>query len=438
MKIMKAQGDKFLGAILILCLIFSIPQVARAKQASITIREAIDLALRQNISHSLYVWEQTLAEQREVLEKRPQITTNLAPLAVHNGTFAGPEGGINIAMPLGEHFDLNGNVTFKLDDKKLKAESEASLSLDYDFFAPPAKRQTVFSREEKLKSQVNSLVLQVVDLLIQLRQGLDLQSLEKARLEYLEASLEAAHQTPNFDVLPLRKQLREQVAKLASIQDELDHLQLRLSTLLGIPEGTNYEPILEPQQLELSLAEAELREELLSSSPVLGELQAELNHAHESLKLEQKTKGWDLKTRGEINLDLEWSVAVSASKTLYPRAIVLQELEFAVAKAEQALDQGESALVEELRRTLQTVKSTEKSVELAEAQLTEVQDDLSLRQREFQAGLVTEFQVKETHLSLQQAEHNYFHAQLNYVRSILELWNLCGRDLPAHIVELIS
>lgn len=433
---MIVKGPKFLGSILVFCLLLSLSQVGWAKPTNIiTLGEALDLAFRQNTSHSLYLWEQEILERREALKSHPQMTTEIKPIGVENGTLQKPEGKISLSLPLGENIDLSSSVSVKSNTEGLNVEPIASLSLNYDFFSLPKQQQEPVQIGEQQR-QANGLVLQVVDLLIQVRKAADLKNYEEARLNYLETSLEAARQTPNFDDLPLRRALRDQVAQVAAKQEELDQLQLKLAALLGT--AGNYDPLLEPKYLGSSFEEEDLQNELFSTNPSLRGAQENLVLAQSQLDLEQKTGGWDLKATGLVNQDLNWDVGLTASKTLYPRAIVLEELELAVAKAKHALEMQENSLKEELRRALQAITSAERGVALMEEHLMEAKADFNLRQKQYEAGLVTALQVEETRLSLQKAELDYFHAQLDYSRNVLELWNLCGRDLTVFVSDVIN
>ncbi len=411
------------------------PRGYAAEMTVITLQEALELAFKQNTSHALYVWEQEISDQREALKNHPQVTTEVKPIGVGNGALQKPEGSVSLSMPLGEKVDLNASVSIKMDTEGLNVEPTGSLSLNYDFFALPKQRDS-FQAEKDLQRQANSLVLQVVDLLFQVRKAMDLKAYEDANLRYLEASLEAARLTPNFDDLPLKRAFREQVARVATRQEELEQLQLKLAALLGTTDV--YDPTLKPGYFGSSLREEDLQDELFATNTALRGAQENLARAQRQLELERKTGGWDLKATGRIDQDLDWNVGLTASKTLYPRAIVLEELELAVATYEHALEVQENALKEELRRTLQAIKAAEKSIELMAEHLGEAREDWDLRQKQYEAGLVTALQVEETHLSLHKAELDYFHAQLGYSRSVLDLWDLCGHDLNELIYRLIS
>lgn len=447
---MKTRSCKILTAALLIIACCGFFQSGRAAEPrKITLAEALDLAFEQNTSHALFVWEQELLEKREELRKHPRITAQAEPGGVRNGEFAGPEGSISLSMPLGGHFSLEGTLRVGLDEQKVKFSPSGSLNLDYDFFALPETVKSELLAEQNRQAQSNSLVLQTVDLLVQLRQQLDYRKQEEGALRHLEDLLAAASLTPNYDDLELRQKFRAQTEALARTQEELEQLQLRLSVLLGEAEGVQYDPVITVEDFRLELNEDELKEEVFAASPQLREAQARLAAARQELELERKSRGWDLKVSGGVNLNqagleqtgskpLNWHIGLTATKTLYPQSIVLEELELAAAQAEHALETQERALLAELRSVMQGVRSAAEMLQLKGEHLAEAREDLAFRQRQYAAGLATELQVQETFLSVQRAEDDYAHSKLLYAQSVLALWNLCGRDLRTLVFAVIN
>ncbi len=449
MRIMKTKSLKGLGVLLISIMFCASQVVWAAELTSITLEEALVLAFQQNISHALFLRDQELSAKREMLEKHPKITAGANLVGITDGELQGPMGSLTISMPLGENLDVKGTVTIGLDKDGVSVKPSGSLNLGYEFFGLPEKAGGELTAEENRQRQANSLILETVELLVQVRQQLDLRDYEEGRLKFLEASLEAARLTPNYDDLELRRQLREQAVKLAIIQEELVQLQLNLGTMLGTASKAGYDPVLNVEDLSLTLVEEELREELFASNSKLRQAQANLSSACDELELERKTRGWDVQASGGIRLNQSspeltgvdpwsWNVGLTATKTLYPQNIVLEELELAVAQAEYALEMQESALHGELRGAIQKVKAFYEQVQLMAEYLEEAQDDLGFRHRQYEAGMVTKLQVQETELALQKATIDYAHGKIQHAQSILSLWSLCGRDLQIVAYEVIK
>ncbi|MCK9525448.1 MAG: TolC family protein [Limnochordia bacterium] len=430
-----------------LVMLLSFSQVSWATMPkAIILEEALKLAFQHNTSHALFLWEQELAAEREALEKHPHVTAKTDPVGIRDGQFQGPTGSVLLRIPLGENLDLSGTVTLGLQDKGVRLTPAGSLELDYKFLSLAEKPGGGPTPEENRRRQVNNLILQTVDLLVQLRKQLDLRGYEEDRLRHLEASLEAARQTPDYDDLELRKQLRDQVAALAMIGETHDQLQLQLVTLLGASDAALYDPVVRLQDFSATLSEEELQTELFSSSTSLRQAQEALTLAQARLDRERKTRGWDVNASGGIRVNegkegdpgWNWDVALSATKTLYPRNIILAELEFAVAQAEHALETQENSLLGELRGAIQVVKSAQDQVQLKGEHLAEARDDLAFRRRQYEAGLVTGLQVQDTALILRKAELDYDHEKMLYAQQVLTLWNLCGRDLQAVVYTVIN
>ncbi|HKM43474.1 MAG TPA: TolC family protein [Limnochordia bacterium] len=446
---MKTKRHLSLGSLVILIIFLGISGVSWATTSKpITLEEALDLALQQNTSHALFLWEQDLLKQREVLEKHPLVTVKTDPVGIKNGQLEDPMGSLSLTMPLGENLDVSGRVTLGMHDKGFNVTPAGSLNLDYKFLSLPEKPGGGPTPDEKRQRQVNDLVLETLDLLMELRREIDLRSYEEDRLGYLETVLEAARLTPDYDDLELRKQIRDQDAILATLEDQNEVLQLQLATILGTSGIETFDPVLSLQELNIQVDEEKLREELFASNLALREARATLAFAQERLALERKTRGWDVNARGSISLNpslesadtdaLGWTIGLSATKTLYPRNIILEELELAVAQAEHALEIRETSLMGELRGAMQGVKSAQDRSQLKAEHLAEARNDLALRQRQYVAGLVTSLQVQDTALALQKADLDYMHETMSVARSILTLWNVCGRDIRSLVFQVIQ
>ena len=406
----------------------------------ITLAEALETALEHNTSHALFLWEQDLAQRRAALQKQPQIGAELHPAGLQNGTWQGPHGSLSLTMPLGSHLKLSGKVTVSLEDKELGIEPQGSLNLDYDFFALAQEAAPELTVEESRQRQVNSLVLQVFRLLVDLRKALDQRAYAQGVLEHLEAKLAAAQQVPNYDDLQLRRELRDQRASLAAAAERVNQLQLQLQNVLGSTEPIFYEPQLKVHSLDLEFSQEELEGEFLAASPELRRAEAELEQARAQLELERKSRGWQVKVSGGVQAgqDLNWSVGLTASKALYPRDVLVEELELAAAKAEHNLQGQENALLGELRSSLQALTSAQRQVGLLGELLAAAEEDLELRRRQQAAGLVTDLQVAEAALAAEKARFDYFHAQLDYALRAAELWQLCGRDLKDALFQVVN
>ena len=414
--------------------------LAGAGGSPITLADALALALEHNMGYALFLWEQDLAQRREALQKHPKVAAEVKPAGFEDGQLQGPQGSLTITVPLGRHMTLSGKMGVAVDSQGVDLRPTGTLILEYGLFALPKEEGASLSPEEELRREVNRLVLQVMDLLIELRQAIDSRDYAQAVLAHLEAKLAAAEQTPNYDDFELRTKLREQTAALGAAQERVDQLQLQLQTVLGTAEPAFYEPLIAAGVQEVDYALAELQEEVFAASAELRSARQQLERARTELELERKSKGWDLKVSGALQAgeDPDLSVGLSASKTLYPYRIILDELELAAAKAEHNLEAVEAALLGELRSSLQAIAAAEERIRLRAELVAAAEEDLELRQRQYAAGLVTELQVEEAVLAVQKAHLDYFHSELDYARTVAELWNLCGRDLTEAVLSLIG
>ncbi|HBN97021.1 MAG TPA: hypothetical protein DDZ66_12035, partial [Firmicutes bacterium] len=179
MRIMKTKSLKGLGVLLISIMFCASQVVWAAELTSITLEEALVLAFQQNISHALFLRDQELSAKREMLEKHPKITAGANPVGITDGELQGPMGSLTISMPLGENLDVKGTVTIGLDKDGVSVKPSGSLNLGYEFFGLPEKAGGELTAEENRQRQANSLILETVELLVQVRQQLDLRDYEE-------------------------------------------------------------------------------------------------------------------------------------------------------------------------------------------------------------------------------------------------------------------
>lgn len=435
---MNRKGFKVLGVALLFCLLAVYPKVGIAQEfQTITLEEALKQTFEYNISHSLFIREQELAEKREKLESHPSLSAEINPSTIKNGVWENPEGSITMKLPLGDSLDLSSTLKMEFSKNGVGVIPAGSLGLDYSFFKLSENTAMGVSAEEDLRAQTNSLILQTVDLFIQLQQKLDLSVYEVGRQRLMEEKLWAAQQTPNYDDLSLKKELRAQASLVRQIEEELAQLQFNLATLLGASTTTIYRPVFTMEDLELSYVEEDLMEEVLLTSTNVRLAREKLELAQNKLDLEKKSRGWDLKATGKVSLDRSWDIGLTATKALYPQTIIVEELELAVAKAEHALEVEVRSVQEQIRSNLHSIQSAQNNLEMKGEHLAEAYEDLLLCQRQFEAGLITELQLKDAQLAFEKAEYDYAHSQQVRGRSILELWRLCGRDLRGAILEII-
>lgn len=448
---MKTSFAKQLALFFIFTLVvgFSLP-VSAEEVHTIRLPEALKLVFIQNTNHVLFLWEQELSEKREALKNHPQITAEIKPLTAKDGILEGPEGSLKarIDLPLNDNLSLNSNLDLNLDTTGFNIKPSANLTLDYDFFALPEKPESVDTAEAKLRREINDLVSQTIVFFFQLQEKLEEVEIVEKRYNYLKELVEAAERTPDYDDLKLKEDLRAIEREFASLTHDLAQLQVDFVSFLGVDAEINYIPEFELRDFALDLNEEELLSELYSVNQGFRQAQAQFDLAQKKLSMEQKTGGWNLKASGGIHLGADstkptssgpsWNTGLVASKLLYPHKIVLDELEFGVAQAKQTLKTQEKSLQAELRRALQSVQSAQEQVELSQKQLQEAQVDWDYRQREYQAGLITEFQLRDARLSFREAELMKTKRERGYSQSILNLWHLLERELDVLVSQLIS
>lgn len=416
---------------------FSLSSDAQEKQA-LTLSSALEQVFTLNPNVSLFLKEQKLVGKREGLTKHPTLKLSATPGEIINGDWQNPRADLTATMSLLDSLTLKGSLDLKLDQSGVDVEPGGSLTLNYNLLGTPGIVEKKLSQEDDFLQYENALVLKTFNLLADLRERLDEETLAQERLKLLEDHLEASKFVPDYDDLKLKKDLREQKSKLLDLQDVIAQLQLELASHLGATEGVLFDPHLKVHLFELNLAESLYLKQFADTSTSLQGARIKLENTQKELDYERKTAGWNLDASGKVSLDQTWNLKLSASKDLYPRQIILEELELQVAKAEQEFKTAEKSLKDQLKSTLQNIKSSKKQVELQKEQLADARADLELRERQFAADLVTEFQVRETKFELRTKELDYSSAQLAWGKSVLKLWEQCGYNLFEEIRKIIS
>ena len=143
-KIMETRQFRWLPAILVLCLLLGLSRGGWAEQVrTITLEEALNLAFKQNTSHTLFLREQEFLEKREELAHRPQITTEIKPITIQDGVWEKPQGSLDVTMPVAQNLDLSSKVTIEFGKSGVEAKPSGSLALNYSLFALPEKADSM-------------------------------------------------------------------------------------------------------------------------------------------------------------------------------------------------------------------------------------------------------------------------------------------------------
>ncbi|HHU61002.1 MAG TPA: TolC family protein [Natronincola sp.] len=433
---MRNKFRRFKVLVSFLCIFAVFIQMGSAqKLKTITMEEALQQVFEESLSHNLLRREHDLTKKQYGLNKQPNLNLTATPMENINGDWKTPRGSLDLSIPLARGLDLSGILSFEASRKRIDTKPSASLSLNYSLFKVEEDNTPLWDRE--LLTQENALVLQTFSLLVNLRETLDRQLVEKAEYELLKLKLDAALLIPDFDTADLKRQFKAKNTELEDIEANLAKQQRELAMLLGIDGSVNYNPHLNVNDLELVLTLEEYKDELFTFSSKWQRANSDLETAHKKLRNHRLSLGWDVVANGEVNLD-EWKVGLFASKPLYPQRVIGEELELLVDKNELGLVETKNSLEDSLQNALRTIESEKHNLETQRELLDEVKEDYSLAERKFKAGLINDFQLSEAKIMLKRAELKYEHSKFAYGQSILSLWNLVGRNLRLSFVEVVN
>ena len=162
--------------VLVLSLILLIITVQPARGAEVillTLPEALEEAFAANETLALFRAEQALLAQQDKLAQYPQVNLSAEPGRIKEGVFLGPVARLNLALPLKEGLTLEGALSGALTEEGVDVQPVGTLTLKYDFLAPPKITSHSLEPDDKLRAEQNDLVLQIFELFVSLRAKLE-------------------------------------------------------------------------------------------------------------------------------------------------------------------------------------------------------------------------------------------------------------------------
>ena len=195
--------------------------------------EALEEAFAANETLALFRAEQALLAQQDKLAQYPQVNLSAEPGRIKEGVFLGPVARLNLALPLKEGLTLEGALSGALTEEGVDVQPVGTLTLKYDFLAPPKITSHSLEPDDKLRAEQNDLVLQIFELFVSLRAKLEEELLSQERLALFELQLEAAKLIADYDEKDLTKAYVKEKESLRILTAEISQLQMDLTDLLG-------------------------------------------------------------------------------------------------------------------------------------------------------------------------------------------------------------
>ena len=180
-----------------------------------------------------------------------------------------------------------------------------------------------------------------------------------------------------------------------------------------------------------------------AADPELKKAHAALHQAEAELHEEKRSKGWDIKLSGGLEWRTRpdgssgWSIGLIASRELTSGEARLARLELAVEQAELALAERRRAVQEQVLQYLQVVIALDGRLLTLTEQIEEAAAALELASKKLTAGLVSALDVEKAELDLRGFESEREQVQLEYIGTVLAVYDLCGIRLMDEIASII-
>ena len=446
---------KFLKTIIFTLLALLLPlQISAQKSVSITLQNAVDLALQKN--HLLNVKKYQVEEKRQkVNEDRIkflpvvsvgasyQYNTNLPSLKVTRGQFGElPLGSVVIPLPsvdevlsFGTHDNYNAGVTLYQPVSQLgKINAGVNVSR--------TEMQITQAEETKAERQVRQLVEKLYyGLLISQKQVEEAEiriELAESRLKDVE-SAHAAGKTTESSKYGLAASVAEEQQNLLKVQIQYDDYASDLKQIAGIdpdseliPEPVSSDALVVPAasvDTSLSMAasgNSELKIAALVSSKAGYSVKASQFSYLPDIGLMggyayQKGTLIYPKNNAFIGASLKWNL-----QDLLTNHTVQMQRSFAKREADENLANTKEQVSKDIAKAYRKLKQSEELLNVAEKALTYRKEDLKIQTDRHNSGLNLTTDLLIAKAAKAKAEADYFSAQINHKIALSDLQVLTG------------
>lgn len=479
----KSLLTKSLLLVCVLCTSHSLAAVANNKPLSLSLSEAIQLALRNNPSVES-------AELQRVIDKFAlevadnefewryrlngnvlwsQIDANGNSTHSHSASLI-PEASIKSSLgtefnasfaqnsPDGSHY--NPSLRFSAKQPLLRgAGSEVNL----------ASWRNSYDQEEVNKLNLKNTIISTVNTVI--RDYHDLQQAQwavqiqennlrdiKENRRQTQAKIDAGKLPPR-DIVEIRRQIAEQELQLETAKNSRDQRELILlrdlwldptatlslpkdidSTLEKIPElAPSFELALKfniPYQIALINVEQLKRALIVAEDNQRWQLDLSASHSRgggngggDNARLDSLFNGRNDATRAQLDLNIPIDDK--------PRQQSLVNAKINLKQAQLRIELLKRELYDSIKITIQNLDSQRKQVTLADEATELARQSLALEQQKLLYGKATQLDVTQSRRTLINAENNSVRAKITYLKSLVQFRELLGVTLDHWQVEVV-
>ncbi len=429
--------------LVLVVLVTAFASPASAEPIPISLKEAVDLAVAQNLGYQLALWEHELtSREQQLTDKTPTVNFSAVPIEARDGSINPAKGNVTINIPLGDHTTLKGILDVQTHKFEFEAKSKVGVTLDYDFFKPDSVEQQ--SPRDPLITLTNELILSVAGTLVSLNKQINYFALEEMRLAYLEEVHRAAViKEQTAQIQQLKQQLYDTETKISDYKMSIKQQNIELNNLLNTA-GINYLPVINPKEYQLEHDQQQLIDLALAASDQRSQALAAVERAENELSAVEASAGWSVIGTADLWWDIDfkqsptWSVVVTANKSLYPPSLQKEKNELKLAQAQLRLAEIEKNTADQVVQLVQKLELLTAQRQQLEDDLAAAHQDLEISRKHLDVGLATELQLTEDQLELVRLQTNLIHNQYDQLIAVMQLMNLCGYDLNTLLAELVN
>lgn len=406
----------------------------RAQVLTVTLEEAIDLALRAqpNVVRARGDLSVARATQREAVGNWFPTLSASSGWSTNSAT----------------RFDPNTQRTVTAASTSYSAGLSASLEL-FDGFRRPAQNRAASagteSAEAALIEQQFQVILQTKQAFFNALSAAELVRVSETRIERAAQQLKiakdklAAGSATRSDTLRAMVELGNARLQLLNAQAQLATAEANLGRLVGVDGPVR--PVADSSVFRLeALDTAALREEARRNSPAvrLAEAQARAAAAQVAVSRAQYfpsiTASYSQSFAGNSldALNNTWSARLSLSWPLFngfSRELTLSRSLAAREAAEVQAADARRQVDAQLTQYLASLNAAQQQLVIAEASRAAAEEDLRVQQERYRLGAATILDVLTSQVNLDQAEVDLVQARLNLLLAKAQLEALIGREL---------
>lgn len=420
-------------------LLLGFPAVARAQepQRTVTLQEAVELALR---SSPLMVQRHGAVETAESSE-RTALGAFLPTLSFSSGA----------SLNSSSRFDPNTSTNLSGSTQSYSA----SMSTGVDLFTGGRRganlrlaRSNTAAAEAALVEQRFAVTLAAKSAFFEVLRADELIRVSEAQVERARTGLQAAEQrlfvgsATRSDSLRARLEVNQAEQALLQAQNQRRASSYALGATIGLnaPVGARLETPLEPRPIPVT--REQIVELALTSAPGVISAQSAVDAADASRGVSRAQYFPTLRASGntswnnsEVSLDggrRSWGTSLSLSYPLFngfAREDANQRSEVNLRVAHAQLEDQRRQVQANVVRTLDQVLLAEQQLRLAQEAVQVAEEDLRVQSERYRLGASTILDQITSQIALAQAEQNLVTARYDYQIARAQLEALIGREL---------